>query len=145
MTSLDIGRCEISDQGGEFILDFLSTNTSLVELTISQNYFSEESWSCISSALQCNTTLKTLSVNSCSIDDKKLKIICQGIEGNTSLRCLDIEENIFTEEAGECLLEAIKKCESLVDVTLEPCPNLSNDFQETVRFLLESRVENLKL
>ena len=113
-------------------------------MTLSQNTLSEESWSCISSALQCNSTLKTLSINACAIGDKELKIICAGITGNTGLRCLDIEENMFTEEAAsECFIEAITKCQSLVDVTMEPCPNLSDDFQEQVRLLLESRLENL--
>ena len=142
--SLDIGRCEIADEGGQFIQDFLCSNTSLAELTLSQNRLSEESWSCISSALQCNTTLKTLSIDACAIGDKELKTICAGISNNTGLRCLDIEENMFTEQvANECFIEAITKCQSLVDVTMEPCPNLSNDFQEKVRLLLESRLENL--
>ena len=145
LASLDIGRCGVSDEGGEFLQDFLKINTSLVELTLSQNEdVSWEGWSYIASALKLNNTLKTLSINACAISDKELKIICEGIgEGNSGLRCLDIEENTFTDVGCADLLEAVTKCISLVDVTLEPCPNVSTELQESMRLLLEDRLENM--
>ena len=139
LSSLDIGRCEISDKGAEAILDFLMTNSSLKELTLSHNTLGKEGWLYIASGLKCNNSLKTISLDACDIGDDEIKILAQGIEENKSLQCIDIECNVFTDHGAEMLVEAIKNCETLLDVTLQPCDMLSMEVQETVRNIIEMR------
>ena len=93
--------------------------------------------------MKCNTTLKTLSIDACKIADDELNVICQGIAENKSLQGVDMEANLFTDEGVETLIQAIEKCETLLDITVEPCENVSQEMQEQIRNILEKRVEGL--
>lgn len=144
LKTLDVGRCEISDDGAETILDYLmNNNNSLVELTLSYNDFSKEGWLYISSALKCNHGLQTLSIDNNNIGDEELAVLCQGISQNKSLRCLDIDGNVFSDVGGEHLFTAVERCETIVDVTLQPCPKLSSAVEERIRELINERVSGL--
>lgn len=140
LKALNIGHCDISDEGAENILDYLMTSNSLVELTISNNDFSKEGWLYLSSALKCNQCLQTLSIDNNNIGDEELSILCQGISQNKSLRCLDIEGNDFSDIGAEKLYTAIEICETIVDVTLQPSMKLSTTVEERIRDLIDDRV-----
>lgn len=142
--SLDVGHTGISNDGAECILDYLMNNNILVELTLSNNEFSKEGFLFISSALKCNHSLKTLSLDNNNIGDEELAVICQGISQNKSLRCLDIERNVFTDEGGEQLYTAVECCETLVDVTIQPSPNLFITVEDRIRELIDNRVSELE-
>lgn len=60
LTSLDLSRCGIGDEGCKIIADALQTNSTIIKLCLIGNKIGDEGCKTLADMLKVNTTLKIL-------------------------------------------------------------------------------------
>ena len=119
MNSLDLSYNEIGGKGLQFICQALITNTSLVELNLTncKLVISEENGPVVSEMLQKNKTLEVLKLShNPGISDTGMFYIAEGLQNNTSLKRLKMSS--INEKGGKALATAIASNTSLPLVDL---------------------------
>jgi Ran GTPase-activating protein (RanGAP) involved in mRNA processing and transport len=100
----------------------LKTNTSLTQLDISGNKYSDAAVEALVACLSANSTLETLEVNDSHISEYGIRIFAKNLPGFKSLKVLNIGGNDFGEEVAECLVRGLKYNRTLKSLGLiEEC------------------------
>ena len=119
----------------------LMNNSTLTELNLSSNKFTDDGSRRLAEAIQVNTTLQELNISMNKITDEGAKRLAEAIQINTTLKELNISMNIITDEGAKILAEAIQ-----VNITLQELNIASNEiFDEGAKGLAEAIKVNKKL
>ena len=119
MNSLDLSDNPIGAGGLQSLAEALITNTSLVELDLSQCSFeiTDENGPVVTEMLQRNKTLRNLILMHSKISDAGIVYIAKDLEKNTALKRLEMSG--IRSVGGKALASAIAKNTSLPLVELE--------------------------
>ena len=110
---LDLSDNSLGSEGLQSIVDAMITNTSLVELHLSNCSLSvtKENGPTLTQMLQRNKTLRELDL-SCNLDlsDRQASIIINGLKENTTLTTLNLDECKFTDEGIRFIQSSTSTC-----------------------------------
>ena len=137
---LNISCGSIHSGGAISIFTSLESNTSLEELDLSWNWFTEgdsEKVGCtLERMLTVNTGIQILKLAHCRISDYIAKKIGVGLGGNTSLKLLDISWNSIHSDGAVCIFTSLEHNTSLEELDLSQNEHLTNE-SEVVGCALE--------
>ena len=151
---LNISRGSIHSGGAISIFTSLESNTSLEELDLSWNWFTEgdsEKVGCtLERMLTVNTGIQILKLAHCRISDCIAKKIGAGLGGNKSLKLLDISWNSIHSDGAVCIFRSLEHNTSLEELDLSQNEHLTNESEEVgcalERMLTVNRgIQSLKL
>ena len=151
---LNISRGSIHSGGAISIFTSLESNTSLEELDLSWNWFTEgdsEKVGCtLERMLTVNTGIQILKLAHCRISDCIAKKIGAGLGGNKSLKLLDISWNSIHSDGAVCVFTSLEHNTSLEELDLSQNEHLTNESEEVgcalERMLTVNRgIQTLKL
>ena len=90
-------------------IDALQNNTSLTELDVSGNKYSNPAvLKAFSRCLSHNTTLQTLDINDSEISEEGIKILGRSLPSFRGLKVLNITGSEYGEEALQCLADGLR-------------------------------------
>ena len=137
---LNISRGSIHSGGAISIFTSLESNTSLEELDLSWNWFTEgdsEKVGCtLERMLTVNTGIQILKLAHCRISDFIAKKIGAGLGGNKSLKLFDISCNSIHSDGAVCIFTSLEQNTSLEELDLSQNQHLTNE-REVVGSALE--------
>ena len=151
---LNISCGSIHSGGAISIFTSLESNTSLEELDLSWNWFTEgdsEKVGCtLERMLTVNTGIQILKLAHCRISDCIAKKIGAGLGGNKSLKLLDISWNSIHSDGAVCVFTSLEHNASLEELDLSQNEHLTNESEEVgcalERMLTVNRgIQTLKL
>ena len=121
LEQLDIGDCQISDNGVESLAKLIAANTPLDHLCLTGNKgITPSAWKGLGEALRSNTNLCDLGLDYTDLQDRGLISLLDGAEGNKGLQSLDLEGNKIGDEGGRKILEFLRNHINVKDVNLMP-------------------------
>ena len=121
---LDVSRNpSLDDDGLVAVLDGLSSNTSIVSFTLTDNSKLSDSTECMEALARMvsqNQHLRVLDLNDCSINDDGAIILANGLANNKTLEEVHLSWNEFESVGARALLEAIVDSPALrfLDISL---------------------------
>ena len=118
LTSLDLSRNSIGDEGASSLSEALRVNTSLTSLDLSGNSIGDEGASSLSETLRVNTSLTSLDLSRTCISDGASSL-SEALRVNTSLTSLDLSLNSIADEGASSLSEALRVNTSLTSLNLQ--------------------------
>ena len=137
---LNISRGSIHSGSAISIFTSLEANTSLEELDLSWNRFTEgdsEKVGCtLERMLTVNTGIQILKLAHCRISDCIAKKIGVGLGGNKSLKLFDISWNSIHSDGAVCIFRSLEHNTSVVELNLSQNEHLTNE-SEVVGCALE--------
>ena len=113
LTSLDLSRNSIDDEGANSLCQALKVNTSLTSLSLGLNSIGDEGAHSLSEALRVNTSLTSLVLVKNVIRDGGANFLSEALKVNTSLTSLDLFGNFIGDEGAASLSEALRVNTSL--------------------------------
>ena len=105
LEAIDLSDNPISDEGAKHIVEFVSNNRSLYQLTLNSCGIRDEGFEALGSCLTVNTTLKILHLSDNESTNVGLKALGQGIGKNIVLKVL----NVWREESDRTALSELKE------------------------------------
>ena len=121
LTSLNFFENSIGDEGADSLSQALRVNTSLTSLNLSWNYICHKGADSLSQALRVNTSLTSLNLSLNYIGCKGAISLSHALRVNTSLTLLDLVGNSIGDEGANYLSQALRVNTSLTSLHL--CAN----------------------
>ena len=109
LSSIDIGKNNISSKIGTTLQYFISNSFKLQHLNIEHNNLQLKGIEFLTSGLMSTRTLRHLNVSGNSIGDKGLKVLLRGVEKHHSLIDLKISFNEITPIGGAFIIDALPR------------------------------------
>lgn len=122
ITTLNLSRNYIQDDGAKIIANVLKTNATLKNLCLDYNLINDKGIKKIASALSKNLTLTTLSLRYNKINDQGIDYIANSLKENSTLKSLDLTFTYCTDKGAEHLAKSLEINSTLTNL------NLSNNF-----------------
>lgn len=119
LTSLDLRRNEIRDEGTQYISQWLANNTVLIKFDMGKNKISNLGAQLIGRSLAENTSLTKLSLRANRIGDTGVESIVQGLSKNTTLTELDLGGNNIRNVGAQHLTQWLEKNGTITILGLE--------------------------
>ena len=141
LTTLNLSYNSIGDEGANFLSQALRVNTSLTSLNLSANYIRDEGANSLTQALRVNTSLTSLNLSHNSIRGEGANFLSQALRVNTSLTSLNLSYNSTGDEGANFLSQALRVNTSLTSLNL--CYNSIGD--EGANFLSQALRVNTSL
>ncbi|KAF9288543.1 hypothetical protein BGZ68_000096 [Mortierella alpina] len=116
LTTLDLRRNWIEDDGVLMLAEALKVNATLTILNLSNNLIGTNGGQALAEALKINSTLTTLSLGCNSIADGKA--LAEALKINTTLTTLDLSSNLIGPGGGQALAEALRVNSTLTTLDL---------------------------
>ena len=138
LTELSLQDCLIPEAGLGEIARGLLKNTSLKKLDITHNKLGIGGSVALAEMLSCNKSLTELNLRWCDIPEAGLREIPKGLLKNTSLKKLDISRNKLGMEGSVALAEMLSCNKSLTELDLERCDIPEAGLREIARGLLQN-------
>ena len=118
LTSLDLSRNSIADEGANSLSQALRVNTSLTSLNLFSNSICAKGANSLSQALKVTTSLTSLDLGWNSIGDEGANSLSQALTVNTSLTSVDLSKNSIGTEGTNSLSQALRVNTSLTSLNL---------------------------
>ena len=144
LTTLDISHNMIGVAGAKAIALALKVNETLTTLNMYNNRFTSIGAEEIGKALEVNKTLTTLNINSNNIRVAGAQAIAKALETNATLITLDIEHNHIDNEGAEAIANALKINSALTTLYISR-NNIGPSGAEAIAEALETNATLTKL
>ena len=118
LTTLDLNRQKIGDEGARELAERLKKSTTLTTLHLYGNQIGAEGAKELAEALKMNSTLTTLNLSHNQIGDEGAKELAEALKRNTALATLNLNGNGIGAEGAKELAEALKFNISLTTMDL---------------------------
>ncbi|XP_067041353.1 protein NLRC3-like [Acropora muricata] len=118
LSSLDLARNSIGNEGANSLAQALRVNTSLSSLALAFNSIGNEGANSLAQALRVNTSLSSLKLTWNSIGYEGANSLAQALRLNTSLSSLDLSWNSIGYEGTNSLAQALRVNTSLSSLDL---------------------------
>ena len=125
LTTLNIGGCDITDQGADMIAAVLLETVSLTKLDLSHTMLSSVKSTAINNALKNISSLKVFKINNNDIDDRAADSIVAVISNNSLLEIINLSHNKFSYTGVVNIANAISKFTNIRKL------DISNNFIES--------------
>ena len=123
LEAIDLSNNPISDEGAKHIVEFVSNNRSLYQLTLNSCGIGDEGFEALGSCLTVNTTLKILHLSGNESTDVGLKALGQGIERNQVLEVLNVCSQYKIEKTTVSKLKESITVDGVKQFVLTLCQN----------------------
>ena len=119
LTNLNIGACNMSDDGAESLARALTVNKTLQELDVSYNNVSDTGIAHITTALKTNNTLKELKIGGETATDEGALSLPAALTANSSMEYVDLywsstHPDSTLKNIGECVSKSTLRKLNLV-------------------------------
>ena len=125
--SLSLSRCNLGTEGAIILLHALSSNTSLEDITLTENRMGEADKAKVCTFIY--QLLKSSHTFKCEPVTSDLKWFCNFLKCNNHLEYLRISNNYFTGDGIEILLAFLSVCRSLKLLCSLNCHITSHDLR----------------
>jgi len=125
--SLSLSRCNLGTEGAIILLHALSSNTSLEDITLTENRMGEAGKAKVCTFIY--QLLKSSHTFKCEPVTSDLKWFCNFLKCNNHLEYLRISNNYFTGDGIEILLAFLSVCRSLKLLCSLNCHITSHDLR----------------
>ena len=127
LRSLGLSRCNLGTEGAVILLHALSSNSSLEDITLTDNSIGEADKTEVSTFI--HKLLQSSPELTCEPATSDLKWFCNFLKGNNHLEYLRISDNYFTGNGIEILLAFLSVCQSLKLLWSFNCHITSHDLR----------------
>ncbi|CAF4189268.1 unnamed protein product, partial [Adineta steineri] len=108
LTTLSLCHNQLGDNGVQYLTDGLRHNKTLITINLDKNLIGDQGAKRLADVLRHNTTLTTLSLNENQIEDGGIKRLADALRHNTTLTMLNLKDNQIGHEGAKRLAEALR-------------------------------------
>ncbi|KAL0240162.1 hypothetical protein GEMRC1_010268 [Eukaryota sp. GEM-RC1] len=119
ITSVDLNRCCLEDEGARALAEALKVNTSLTSVCLIRNSIEDEGARALAEALKVNATLTSINLLGNSIEAGGARALAEALKVNSTCTNLNLQNNCIRDEGAMALANALKVNSTCANLNLQ--------------------------